>query len=137
MKVDLSKQYRTRDGLHVTLFTDRIAGDYPVGGVIHFEDRDCLVSWTTEGVSNLLHPGARSDLVEVGKYDHLKDNDEVFARFGSSDLWQPAHFSHVAVHGRPCVYDGGRSKFTSRYCGDTAIVDEVRTPEEHAAASRC
>jgi len=60
MTIDVSKQYKTRDGQEVTELTIfSIGGDWPVRGVID----DVLYSWDMEGID--YHGRSHRDLIEV------------------------------------------------------------------------
>lgn len=66
MAVDINKQYETRDGQKVRIYSTDASGPYPVHGAIFSSDREAwrISTWTNEGAAIKKHED-RLDLVEI------------------------------------------------------------------------
>jgi hypothetical protein len=61
--VDITKKYKTRDGIDVELISDKGRGEYPIIGFIH--DDEYVKTWTKDGVFNIGIILNHLDIVEV------------------------------------------------------------------------
>ena len=126
-KIDINKQYRTREGAEVKLFTTEARSeDYPVVGEYYDEvlKEWCHETWTAEGRAWCYedddHP---RDLIEVTGYDHLKKGDIVLVSDHGFD-WACRRFAGVHESGDPMAYVRHSSyPLRWRHC---------LTPEEYA-----
>jgi hypothetical protein len=66
MKIEMGKQYRTRDGLEVRIYATDGGGDYPIHGAMKMDDGWYDETWASNGryESSRIIP-YDSDLVEV------------------------------------------------------------------------
>ena len=63
MKIELGKQYRTRDGREVRIYAVDGGGDWPVHGAYMHGDTWRIISWTAEG--SVYSHKTDTDLIEV------------------------------------------------------------------------
>ena len=63
-KIEMGKQYRTRDGKEVRIYAVDGVGAYPVHGAIRHEYGWSFAGWTNDGIDVVGSSGCR-DLIEV------------------------------------------------------------------------
>lgn len=83
-KIEMNKQYQTRDGRAVRLLCVDGPGDFPVVGIINPEGDEHIINcWTWEGAARVI---ARADLVPVPEYRVQDDTYQYRILFGPNDL---------------------------------------------------
>ena len=65
MTIDMNKQYKTRDGRGVKIYTVDAGGDFPVHGAINELGGWIMYSWLRDGRSWGITEVSNEDLVEV------------------------------------------------------------------------
>jgi len=107
MKIEINKKYRTRDGRQVEILKTDFRSKYPVIAII---DNEEIEQYSESGQCWLF--GGEYDLIEVGKYDHIKIDDNVVVWSFAND-YHRRHFAGISEQGWPITWDAGRTSFTN------------------------
>jgi len=133
-KIDITKQYKTLSGLPARIYAVDGGGNYPVHGAIYNLETN---TWRQETWSNDLkyrieedENNSNYDLVEVGKYDDFKIDDNVIVWCnGRVNEKIKGHFAGLTDDGKPKVWGMGRTSFTSD--GYFEVADYCELAEKH------
>lgn len=93
MKIDITKQYQTRDGREVRLFTTASPAAWPIIGAVKEDSGWSNVSWKADGTS--AYPP--SDLVEVVK----RYEQDIFIHNETNQVRRATITSRGALEGDP------------------------------------
>lgn len=111
MKIQMNKQYRTRDGQKVRILcVDRYSKDYPVVGLI---GNVTTANYTETGKYFTSGIDCAHDLIEYNPAMDLKIDQPLWVRDSANDGWEPRHFARVDKKGRVCCWAGGCTSHTS------------------------
>jgi hypothetical protein len=122
-KIDINKQYKTRSGLPVRIYSVDGGGGYSIHGAYLSDDGWNIESWDNDGNCYDDIGLDDLDLIEVGKYDHIKIDDKVLVWTNGEEYnKRKCHFAGLSSDGknRPCVWDGRRTSFTE---GNRVVFD--------------
>lgn len=116
MKISMDKQYRTRSGKNVVIYTtDRKhdGGFTVVGGIVEDNGEHSVEYWKSDG--SVLGSGVenRYDLIEYNPAQDLKLDQPIWVRNSPTGRWVPRHFANVDERGRVMCWDAGA---TSHSC---------------------
>ena len=115
-KIEMGKQYRTREGAPVRILCVDREGDYPVIGLVHNTN---IVIYTEIGMHYRSGNPDKYDLFEYNPADDLKVDQPIWVRDTNDREWVPRHFKGVAPNGNvQCWTDGRTSHTTSTDCAD-------------------
>ena len=131
MKIEMGKQYRTRDGRKVrVLCTDRKHSFYPVIALMPSKDGDFdqYGTYTSEGLFSDSDQESGYDLIEVSPYDDFKIDEPVMVRDYPADKWKRSHFAGVSDSGCPRTFAMGRSSWSSGCDPSYTLWNECRRP---------
>lgn len=115
MKISMDKQYRTRSGENVVIYTtDRKhnGGFTVVGGIVEGNGEHSVEYWRGDG--RVLSSGVenRHDLIEYNPAQDLKLDQPIWVRNSPRGCWFPRHFASVDERGKVMCWDDGCTSFT-------------------------
>jgi hypothetical protein len=130
--IDITKKYRTRNGMPVEILTTARKGvERPIVGLARNEkDGDLLFTWLADGRRYCDHED-RLDLIEINPYENWEIDAPVWARDRTGG-WNPRHFAGVDnTSGRPLTWVCGQTSFVrANNKLDTIDWDELRLASE-------
>lgn len=109
-KIQMDKQYRTRNGRDVRILcTDRDN----VCPVIALIDNVRIVSYTKTG-QYYINDGAESeyDLIEYNPAQELKLDQPIWVKYDDRSAWLPRHFAGLNKNGQVICWDDGYTSHT-------------------------
>ena len=99
--IDLTKQYRTRDGREVRIYATDGGGNYPVHGAYYYDGRWVSFEWRADGSVLTGDHWRHMDLIEVKPrikrevWLNVYDNDDVISARSSKEAadraWSVGH----------------------------------------------
>lgn len=114
-KIEMNKQYRTRDGRKVrVLCVDCQTDQYPVVALVLY--RECeeeSLSFTETGCYNAELQYSDLDLIEYNPAQDLKVDDKIWVQSTGAVNWLPRHFSRYSDGKIYCWSDGNTSHTTA------------------------
>lgn len=116
MKISMDKQYRTRDGKDVVLYTaDRKhdGGYTVVGGIIENNGEHSLQIWKSNGSINPSGIENKEDLIEYNPAQDLKMDQAIWVKDYNDTEWYPRHFKGVSSNGNVECWTEGRTSHTA------------------------
>lgn len=116
MEISMDKQYRTRSGKNVVIYTtDRKhdGGFTVVGGIVEDNGEHSVEYWKSDG--SVLNNGVENqyDLIEYNPTQDLKLDQPIWVRNSPTGRWVPRHFASVDVRGKVMCWDDGCTSFTA------------------------
>lgn len=116
VKISMDKQYRTRGGKKVVIYTtDRKHGGgfTVVGGIVEDNGEHSVEYWKSDG--SVLNNGVENqcDLIEYNPTQDLKLDQPIWVRNSPTGRWVPRHFASVDGRGKVMCWDDGA---TSHSC---------------------
>lgn len=123
--ISKDKKYKTKNGHPVTILSISARCDYPVIGLIHFDNEDKLKSWNINGSWADDGQNDKFDLVEVKPYEEFIDNEEIFY-LDDNNTWKPGHFAKFDRLGNLWIYPGGKSKWTHDSYELKVVVKDIK-----------
>ena len=92
MTIDLNKQYRTREGIPVTILKTDLKGTaYPVVAIVHYNTHDTLSVYTIEG-RDTIEELSDYDLIEYHPAQDLALDQPIWVRDSFDTEWVARHF---------------------------------------------
>lgn len=112
-KIDINKKYKTRLGFPVRIYSIDAGGEYPVHAAYFYEDEWIMESFTNNGRYAVGHTDNDEDLIEIGKYDHIKIDDQVVAwdHVGYNNKTR-CHFGGINEDAKILTWGNGKTSFT-------------------------
>ena len=127
MKIEIGKQYRTKNGKPVRIICVDRDNTYCVVGLMG--ENQTLGIWTIAGCyQNEVE--TQYDLIEVGQFDDFKVDEPVLVRDSDRDSWNKRHFAGVSPEGHALVYPAGTTSWSVSDSYLTAWAYCVRPDQE-------
>lgn len=110
MEISMDKQYHTRSGKKVVIYTtDRKhdGGFTVVGGIVEDNGEHSVKYWKSDG--SVLNKGVENqhDLIEYNPEQDLELDQPIWVRNSPTGRWVPRHFASVGVRGKVMCWDEG------------------------------